>query len=333
MVPARQSLRSRLLRGMQATGIENTCPDCLGPLVDAVDEMACQKCGVVQVKETVELGPPTPRAPSLSRRELLGSYMGSRRISSRERASRGLSGANSRYEYLKVLSDFAGREEGIEETCGRMVERVGEKLLLPRVVLDQARSIAGVVLASGLRRRRVTLAAVSAYALISACKVEGVNSASVREIIGAHVALGRRVSSSSIIQLSLESPVRTFARRPQEYLSRVMARLSLSRELSEKLRSERVSETVFFHLLRETALEILRCTSAVEMTGKRPCALAASAVYSAELVLSRCESRKKRLTQRELAECGDTAEYTIREQCARIFAPSVEKVATRRPHQ
>ena len=315
---------------MQAVSLESSCPECLSKLVDAGDELACPRCGLVKEKEALEPRSTVPLPPGHLGKETLGSYMGSKGMTSRERSSRGFSGSNSKYEYLKILSDFAGREEGSEGACERMVERVGEKLFLPKVVLDQAQSIARVVLASGLRRRRVTLAAVSAYALISACKVEGVNSASVREIIGAHVALGRMVSSSSIIQLALESPVRTFARPPQEYLSRVMARLSLIRELSEKLRSERVSETVFFHLLRETALEILRCTSAVEMTGKRPCALAASAVYSAELVLSRCESRKKRLTQRELAECGDTAEYTIREQCARIFADSVEKVATRR---
>ncbi len=274
-------------------------------------------------------GPSYPGFPIGSKKEPLGSYMGTKRITQRERASRGLSGSNSKYEYLKTLSDFAGKEEGAEETCEKMVERVGEKLFLPRVVIDEAGSIARSLLTTRRRGRRITIAAVSAYSLISACKLEGVSSVSVREIVGAHVSMGRRVSSSSIIQLGLESPVKTFARSPEEYLSRVFARLSLIPEFSKRLRSERASQTAFLSSLRDAAVKILRSTDSIEMTGKRPCALAASAVYSAELALSRCESRRKRLTQRELAECGDTAEYTIREQCASIFAPAVEKLVIR----
>ena len=167
---------------------------------------------------------------------------------------------------------------------------------------------------------------MSAYSLINACKIEGVTSASVREIIGAHAALGRKVSSSSIIQLSLESPIKSAPRSPGEYLTRVLAKLSMNAELCQGLRLEGVPQTPYFNSLRETAAELLRRVKKAEMTGKRPCALAASAVYSAELVLSSAGSRRKRLTQRDLAEGGDTAEYTIREQVAEIFLPAVEEV-------
>jgi transcription initiation factor TFIIIB Brf1 subunit/transcription initiation factor TFIIB len=248
----------------------------------------------------------------------------------KERASRGLSGSNSKYQYLKVLSDFVCRGEGAAEACDRMIERVGEKLLLPGIVIDQASAMARRVLSSRPHGRRITIAAVSSYALIGACKVQGITSVSVREIVEAHVALGRRVSASSIIQLALESSVRTFARRPEDYLSRVLARLSRISVLQDRLASESVSQTSYFHSLRETAMEVLHSGDEDEMRGKRPCALAAAAVYSAEVVLSVCESRRKRLTQRELAQCGDTAEYTIREQCAHLFSPAVERVIVRR---
>ena len=266
----------------------------------------------------------------LTQKQALGSYMGSRVTTTKERASRGVGGNGSSYRYLKVISDFAGRNEGTPATCARMIERMGEKLLLPRVVRLEAASIAKRLLALPRPHRRVTIAAVSAYALIAACKLEGVTSVSVREVIEAHAALGGRVTSSSIIQLTLESPVRTYARRAEDYLSRVVARLSLNQRLGQELARVGVGQTAFSGSLRETASELLGLVSSESRAGRRPSALAASAIYSAEQVLSRLEKRKRRLTQRELAECGDTAEYTIREQCARIFAPAVESLVRRK---
>jgi transcription initiation factor TFIIIB Brf1 subunit/transcription initiation factor TFIIB len=153
---------------------------------------------------------------------------------------------------------------------------------------------------------------------------------SVREIIRAHSDLGKRVSASSFIQLSLESPIRTVARTPTDYLSRVLARLSTSDEFQRKVGCDGVSQTGYSNSLRETAKELLKGVGAEETAGRRPCTLAASAVYSAETVLAQKEHRKKRLTQRLIAECGDAAEYTIREQCARIFVPAVERNTRRR---
>ncbi len=298
--------------------------------MDVGDELVCRMCGLVRPKEVSECFDLALGLPRSTSKEELGSYMGSAGITPKERASRGLSGSNSRYEYLKTLSDFAGREEGPVEATGRMIERVGEKLFLPRFVVDQARWIAKVVLDSRRQGRRISIAAVSTYALISACKVEKVASVSVGEIMAAHVSMGKNVSASSIFRLSLESPVKTFARTPEDYLSRVLAKLSMNESLSRRLRSESESETTFFNSLRETASELLGSADRESMEGRRPCALAASAVYSAELVLAHRELRKKRLTQRELADCGDTAEYTIREQCSRIFSPAVRRAAARR---
>lgn len=315
---------------MQALDPESTCRDCSKPLVDAGDELVCPQCGVVKEKEVVDVRPDVWRLGRALGSQPLGSYMGSKRTTEEERASRGISGSNSKYEYLKVVSDFAGRDEGAAATCVKMIGRVGEKLFLPRVVLLDAASIAKKVLATAHPHRRVTVASVSAYSLISACKLEGVTAVSVMEIIGAHAALGRRVTSSSIIQLTLESPIRTFARSPEEYLARVLARLSMNRNLSASLVDEGVSQTGFFNSLREMAREVLKSVDAEAKAGRRPGALAASAVYSAEMVLSTCESRRRRITQRDLAECGDTAEYTIREQCARIFMPAVETLVAQR---
>lgn len=315
---------------MQSIDFAPSCPDCSKSLVDAVDELVCPNCGMVKEKEVTESATNVLSKTRISGGLALGSYMGSIGITNEERFSRGVSGSNSKYEYLKLVSDFAGRDEGAAAACARMIERVGEKLFLPRVVLLEAAMIARKVLAVDHPHRRVTMAAVSAYSLISACKVEGVTAVSIMEIIGAHASLGRRVTSSSIIQITLESPIKTSARTPEEYLSRVLARLSMNRGLNEHLAREGVSQTRFFNSLRETAKEVLQLVDEDARAGRRPGALAASAIYSAEAVLSLAESRKRRITQRDLAECGDTAEYTIREQCARIFMPAVERLSARR---
>jgi len=314
---------------MQTLDLETFCPECLVPYVDGGDEMVCPKCGRVKSKECEDSSASMGVEHLPSRRLQLGSFMGTMRITPKERASKAIAGSNSKYEYLKALSDFAGRDEGPGEACERIIGRVGEKLSLPRVVLDEASAVARTMLSSIQRHRRVTLAALSAFSLVTACKVERVTSVSVREIISAHAALGRRVNASSFIQLALESPIKILPRRPEDYISRVLARLSWNKRLAEKLRSEGAPQASYFKALRETAKELLSEVRPDELSGRRPCALAAAAIYSAEVVLATKESRRKRLTQRLLAECGDAAEYTIREQCASIFTPVATSVTAR----
>ena len=314
---------------MQASEFAS-CPECSKRLLDVGDELVCPGCGMAMEKQVVEPRPgPGPR-PQDAVRPPLGSYMGPLSASPGERTARGITGLEAGYNYLKAISDFAGRDEGTAVACVRLIERVGEKLALPSAVLLEAASMATRVLATVRSSRRITVASVSAYALISACRVTRLVAVSPREIIGAHVALGRRVDSSSVIRLALESPIRTYARGAEEYLSRVLARLSTSRRLLDRLARGGVAGAGYINALRECGSELLRLADRTEMSGKRPCALAAAAVYSAETVLSACEGREKRVTQREVAECGDTSEYTVREQCATIFTPAVERMVARK---
>jgi transcription initiation factor TFIIIB Brf1 subunit/transcription initiation factor TFIIB len=315
---------------MQVLDQDASCPECLVPFVDVGDEMVCPKCGRVKSKQCEDTSPTKAMQYRGSGRLQLGSFMGTMRITPLERASKGIAGSNSKYEYLKVLSDFAGRDDGPGEACDRIIGRVGEKLFLPRVVVDEASAVARTMLSTIKCHRRVTLAALSAFSLAAACRVEGVTSVSVREIISAHAALGRRVNSSSYIQLALESPIKILPRRSEDYISRVLARLSWNRQLSERLRSEGAPQAGYFKALRETAKDVISQVKPDELEGRRPCALAAAAIYSAEVVLSSRDSRGKRLTQRIVAECGDAAEYTIREQCASIFAPAVATLIARK---
>jgi transcription initiation factor TFIIIB Brf1 subunit/transcription initiation factor TFIIB len=314
---------------MKGLDFDLSCPECSKRYVDAGDELVCPFCGRTKEKEAVQTrAEEVPQG--LTPKQALGSFMGSRGITKEERRSRGIGGSGSRYEYLKVVSDFAGRNEGAPAVCTRLIERMSEKLFLPRVVCLEAASIARKVFATSHPHRRITIAAASAYALITACKLEGVTSVSVREIMDAHAALGRRVTLSSIIKLTLDSTVKTYTRGPEAYLMRVVARMTMNQRLQDRLARDGINQNAFATSLRLTAQELLQFVNPEARAGRRPSALAGSAVYSAELVLSRCDARRRRLTQRDLAECGDTAEYTIREQCAQIFAPFVEELVRRR---
>lgn len=315
---------------MQVGDLDVRCPECSERFIDLGEELVCPVCGISRGKEVVDPPPSGAPRPRDAVRAQLGSYMGPLTAPAEGRSARRIAGSDSKYEYLKLVSDFAGRGRGPEDTCARLIERVGEKLFLPRVVLIEAASIAKLVLATVRLRRRIMLAAVSAFSLISACRVEGVTSVGPREIIGAFTDQGRHVDSSSIIQLTLESPVRTYARRPEGYLSKVLGRLSTNRRFLERAEKDRVSVAPYLNSLRSAAKEVMELADQTEMLGKRPCALAASALYSAETVLATHEGRERRVTQRLLAECGDASEYTVREQCAAIFTPAAKVLLARR---
>ncbi len=295
-----------------------SCPDCSVPLLDAGDELACPSCGVVKEKAatcTATGSQPDQRYGP----QPLGSFMGTLWGTKVERATKGITGSSRNYGYLKTVSDFTGREKGQDTECAKMIERVSEKLALPKFISLQAAAIARKVLGSARTKRRMTVAEVSAYSLVAACRIDGVTSSNVGEILAAHAVLGRRVTTSSIIQLSLDSPVRTFAKGPEDYLTRVLGRLSMNPNLDSKLAKAGAGKAAYFNAVRSLALDLLSSSDRVAMAGRRPCALAAAAVYSAEVALSMAESRGRRVTQREMADCAGTSEYTIRE----LFTNSV----------
>lgn len=318
-------IRSHAGRVIMQLASPEGCLDCSLPLLDVGDELVCPGCGLVREKSILEATqPPSGKLPLFGRLPL-GSYMGTRGITAEERSSR-VSGDSTSYERMKLISDFSQREGSTAE-CGRLVERVGEKLFLPRVVILQAANISKKVLEFPHPKRRLTVSEVSAFALVSACKIEGATSVSIREILDAFADLGKKVSSSSIFKLSFESPVRTVARRPEDYVPRVVAKLSMNRRLAARLGKDGVQATEYLALLRTLAAEMIAGCEQTTLAGKRPCALAASAVYSAEALLATYEGRRPRITQKESAECGDTAEYTVREHCSTIFKPVMKRVS------
>jgi len=297
------------------------CDECSGLIIDVGDEFVCESCGMVTSKEVLEgRGGKTPQAIDYTP-HALGGYLGPLEHGYEERFSPGFSRASSNFKYLKLVSDFSGKGESSLYSCARMIERVCEKLSIPKIVVSQSMVIAKKVFELRRTRSEITVAAISAYSIITACKIEGITSVGVREVIEAHRALGRRIKLSSLIQISLDSPIKIRARRAEDYLNRVIAHLSSNPELKRRVEDKNVSETVYYNKLHQVAREALGMVERCVMGGHSPCGLAASAVYAAEVALAHQDSRIRLLSQREVAECIGVAEYTVREQYGEIFKP------------
>jgi transcription initiation factor TFIIIB Brf1 subunit/transcription initiation factor TFIIB len=316
-------IRSHQSLHMQSLYVHQQCPECFKAMIDAGDELVCPACGVVKEKEITEYRPSKAMAAADFTHQALGSYLGAHTPGGDERRPRGFSRSASTFGYLKLISDHAGRDDDTAYECAKMIERVSEKLGLSKVVMAEAVTVAKKVLKVREKVRRATLASVSAYSLIVACKIEGMGSVSTKEVIEAHTSLGRRVKVSSLIQLSLESGFKTEAKRAEDYLSRVVANLSKNSRLVGTLAKEGTGPSPYFHALRVQAREILSLVGDDARAGRRPFALAATSVYAAEVVIATRESRGRRISQRDVAECGETAEYTVREQFRQVFNPCV----------
>lgn len=295
------------------------CAECSGEVVDVGDEMACRACGIVIEKEVIESGPfRVPRAVDFTK-QALGGYLGPIEYRRGERSPAGIGDGASTFRYLKLISDYAGKDDTTTYSTLRLVERVCEKLSLPGFVAAQAVVVAKRLLPIRKEKGEVTSAAVSAHAIVTACKIAGVASVGLREIVEAHRALGRRVKTSAMIQLSLDSPFRAGARRAEDYVGRVTARLGSDPALRETLRECGLAEVPYFNRLHAAAMRALSMLDSCARGGHNPCALAATAVYAGEAALSKRDGRSRLLTQREVAECVAVAEYTVREQFGVIF--------------
>jgi transcription initiation factor TFIIIB Brf1 subunit/transcription initiation factor TFIIB len=295
------------------------CANCSGRMVDIDEEMVCSSCGSVRQKEvahdSVGGGAAARRAHAVDyTNHSLGSFLGPMDYDRDEAPSKGFSGSSSTFRYLKTISDYSQVDEAGVYPCAKLIERICEKLSLPPGAMGQAIAVAKGLLAIRKQRTGYTIAAISAFSIISACRICGVPTVGVREVVAAHRALGHNVRPSTLIKMGFDSPVRASAMKAEEHLGRVAARLS---EALPRLGAPPGYQYKLLHLARR-ALAML--DSSVR-GGHSPCALAATSFYAAEVAVSERESRKRFFTQREIANCVNVAEYTVREQFCELFRP------------
>jgi transcription initiation factor TFIIIB Brf1 subunit/transcription initiation factor TFIIB len=305
-----------------AVRAEQKCAECSGDVVDAGEELVCSSCGIVTGKEVLD----APKGRPLQAADFtglgLGGFLGSPEPTREERRSEGLSGERSSYAYLKLVSDYAGREDSTFYSCARTIERVCDTLALPRIVMAEAVLVAKRVL-SHRPRIQTSSAAVCAFAVVTACKISGTAQVGVREILEAHRAAGRRVKMSDIIKLSLDAPLKTSPRRPQDCLPRVLARLGANQRLARNVRERGLNQVAYLGIVREGALSVLEAMDPVSTAGYNPWSLTATALYVAEVRLSRPSGRRPSFSQRDAAEAAGVAEYTVRDQYRRIFRAGI----------
>jgi transcription initiation factor TFIIIB Brf1 subunit/transcription initiation factor TFIIB len=296
------------------------CAFCLGRIVDVGEELVCSSCGVVTPKEVVESDEERrPQAIDYTNHSL-GSYLGPLEYGYEEIFSRGFSDSPSNFRYLKTISDFSCKEGAGVYNCAKLIERVCEKLTLPKTVVGESVTIAKGVMSMRAGHGEITLAAISAYSIINACKRLRVTSVGVREVMDAHRNLGYRVKTSVIIQLSIDSPIRTKPRRAEEYLANVLV------HLRPAVAAEADLPAGYFNALHDAARVALENVDGPGRGGHNPRALAATAVYAGEVAMATAEDRKKVISQKEIAACVGVAEYTVREQFVEIFRPRMDAI-------
>ena len=295
---------------------DTRCMHCSGRMVDIEEEMVCSSCGSVRQKE-IETGSAgrMRRAHALDyTSHSLGSFLGPIDYDRDEARSRGFSGSCSTFRYLKTVSDYSQVDHAGVYPCAKLIERICEKLSLPVGVMGQSISVAKGLLAIRKQRVGYTIAAISAFSIMSACRICGVSTVGVREVIAAHKALGHNVRPSVLIKMGFDSPVKASAMRAEEHLGRVAVRLS---EVLPRLHAPPGYQYKLLHLARRALAEL---DSSVR-GGHNPRALAATSFYAAEAAIAESESRKRLFTQRDVAACVGAAEYTVREQFCELFRP------------
>jgi transcription initiation factor TFIIIB Brf1 subunit/transcription initiation factor TFIIB len=198
-----------------------------------------------------------------------------------------------------------------------LIERVCEKLYLPNAVMGQAIVISMKILSN--QETGINTAAISAYSVMAACKIEGISKVGLKEIVDAHKSLGRRVKVSSLVRLYLESPVKQRPRNASEYIKPIIARVLQIEKVEKGILTYFSSKVDYMRNLYSEATELIEKAKMIGTGGHNPRALAAASVYGAEYLLSRREKRKKVITQKDIALSSGMTEYTIREQFGEIF--------------
>ena len=279
------------------------CPECRGHLVEADEEWTCTSCGLVA--KTEKTSTEVARAGRNTSRRL-GSYMGTR---DDENSHADFNGSST-IGFAKVISDNMGVDSAAWN-CANMVRRVSEKLSLPSFAKENAVAVSEKLLAGSrngrLGKRRASIPAISAYSILSACRAAGLDHVSSKSVIRAHYDMGHRVTKSALLQLGTESPVSLRPADPAVLLRTVMNGLETNEGVLQRLRKKGIESGPYFRRLQQASLTVLE-TMRTMREGCNPRTIAAGSVY-----LASREVEPRAVTQREVAEIAEMAEYTIRE--------------------
>ena len=283
------------------------CRECRGHVVPAGDEFVCSSCGVVarkveEEKFHLELHTKAPSPFSNG----LGSFVGDKS----DKGSNADFNGVCTIGFAKLLSDNMGVDQGAWN-CKAMIRRVADRLSIPAFVRDNATALSEKMLAesraNGGNGHRTTIPAISAYALLSACRAAGMDHVGSKGILQAHTDMGHGVSRSALLRMGLESKVPFRPADPEALLRTVMGGLESNEDILKRLKKRGAEPGPYFRRLlqaSQTALSSLRRLG----EGRNPRTVAAVSVYLASLAVA-----PRAVMQREVAEIVGVAEYTVRD--------------------
>src|SRR2546428_6659050 len=240
------------LLGTDGRGIVERCRMCRGELNQAGEEVACTTFGAVARREERLYLEVQIRAPSQTANRRLGSYIGT---NSDKNSDADFNGSCT-VGHAKLLSDHMGEDQAVWHSTA-MIERVAGRLSLPAFVRQSAMALSEKMLAdrkkneeSG-RRHRVTVPAISAYAILSACRATGVDHVSAKSILTAYTDLGHRVTKSNLLRLGTESQVPFRSANPAALLQTAVNGLESNPAVAEGMKKCRDEPRPYFRRIRK----------------------------------------------------------------------------------
>jgi transcription initiation factor TFIIB len=275
------------------------CPECRGDLTSAAEEggeLVCSACGIV-VGRATNTQADGSSALSVSKRTALGSYIVDDGV-----GTPSLNGPG--FGLGRINPNIIGRA-GPTLTCSLLTNRVAEKLSLPKSVVECANITARRLLPSR-KAYRASIAAISAYSLLHACRSAGIAHISYKEIEKAYANAGHRVGRARLMRIGFDSPVSLPHASAEELVRAVVGRLQSSESVASGLRRANLDPREYFTRVLELAKE--KATEISDLRGFSPRTVAAGSVYLASLAVS-----ARTFTQREAGETLGMAEYTVRE--------------------
>jgi transcription initiation factor TFIIIB Brf1 subunit/transcription initiation factor TFIIB len=303
----------RQLLGTDEGRVIERCRECRGHVVSAGDEFVCTSCGVVarKVEEEKFHLEIQIRAPGqLANR--LGSYVGDRS----DRNSTADFNGHSTVGFAKRISDNLGVDQ-TAWNCAAMIRRAADRLSIPSFARENAIALSKKMLADSRangepKRHRTSVPAISAYALLSACRGAGMDHVSASAILQTYADMGRRVTKSALLRLGTESATPLRPADPVALLRTVVASLQAGDGVARRLAKSNVEPGPYFRRVLQTSQAIVNAVRGTE-EGRSPRTIAAGCVY----IASR-EAGSKAVTQKDVAETMGIAEYTIREFVASV---------------
>jgi transcription initiation factor TFIIIB Brf1 subunit/transcription initiation factor TFIIB len=300
--------------GTEGTRAIERCRECRGHVVQAGEEFVCTSCGVVARKveeEKFHLGVHI-QAPSQLASRRLGSYLGDRRDADSTANFNGTSTVG----FAKRISDNMGQDQ-TAWNCAAMIRRAADRLSLPPFVRANATALSEKMLADsrsngGNGKRRTSVPAVSAYALLSACRAAGMDHVSAKAVLQTYVDMGHRVTKSKLLRLGTDSGVPFRPADPAALVRTILGCLEANGAVCKKLASKGVEPGPYFRKVLQASQTVIGAVRTMG-EGRSPRTLAAGAVY----IASR-EVVPGVVTQRDVAETMGVSEYSTREFVAKV---------------